>query len=336
MANALSNPILVELTRGGAVESVHRGSVAVCDTKGRVQFALGDIDASVFPRSAFKMMQALPLVETGAAERYGVSDEELALACASHSGEAMHVTRVRAWLKRLGLSECDLACGPHPPVNEDAAKGLVRSGEAPTRAHNNCSGKHTGFLTLALHLGASTQGYEALDHIVQQRVRAAVAEICGIAEADLRAGIDGCAAPNYAMPLKALAAGMARIADPASLPEARAAAARRLNAAVKAHPALVAGTGRACSVLIPQLRHAATVKTGAEGVFTAVVPGLKLGVALKIDDGATRASETAIASVLVRLGVLDAAAARPFTRAPILNTRGQEAGERRAAAAVFA
>lgn len=334
MANALSNPILVELTRGGAVESVHRGSVAVCDAKGRVQFALGDIDASVFPRSAFKMMQALPLVETGAADRYGVSDEELALACASHSGEAMHVTRVRAWLKRLGLSESDLACGPHPPVNEDAAKALVRSGEAPTRAHNNCSGKHTGFLTLALHLGASTQGYEALDHIVQQRVRAAVAEICGVAEADLRAGIDGCAAPNYAMPLKALATGMARIADPASLPEARAAAARRLNAVVKAHPALVAGTGRACSVLIPVLRHAATVKTGAEGVFTAVVPGLKLGVALKIDDGATRASETAIASVLVRLGVLDAAAARPFTHAPILNTRGQEAGERRAAAAL--
>jgi L-asparaginase II len=334
VANALSNPILVELTRGGAVESVHRGSVAVCDAKGRVQFALGDIDVSVFPRSAFKMMQALPLVETGAAERYGVSDEELALACASHSGEAVHVTHVRTWLKRLGLSDRDLACGPHPPVNEDAAKALVRSGEAPTRAHNNCSGKHTGFLTLALHLGAPTRGYEALDHIVQQRVRAAIAEICGIAEADLRAGIDGCAAPNYAMPLKALATGMARIADPASLPEARAAAARRLNAAVKAHPALVAGTGRACSVLIPELRHAATVKTGAEGVFTAVIPGLKLGVALKIDDGATRASETAIASVLVRLGVLDAAAARPFTHAPLLNTRGQEAGERRAAAAL--
>lgn len=330
------NPILVEVTRGGRVESCHRGAIAVADAAGKLVARWGDVDDAVFPRSAFKSLQALPLVETGAADAHRVSDDELALACASHSGEPMHVERVEAWLARINCREGDLACGPHLPLSEPSAHAMLRAGERPCRLHNNCSGKHTGFLTLARHLHIAVDGYERPDHPVQVMVREAIAEMCDVKSDALPIGIDGCAAPNYAIPLQRLARGMARLGDRAKLAPARAEAARRLIAAWKAHPQLVSGTGRACADLIEAGRGQTVVKTGAEGVFTAVVPERGLAIALKIDDGGTRAAETAMAKVLVLLGAADEGSAKlaRHLRPPVRNWGGDEVGERRAAEAL--
>ncbi|MBI1211445.1 MAG: asparaginase [Alphaproteobacteria bacterium] len=330
------NPVLVEVTRGQRVESMHRGAIAICDAKGGVFGGWGDIDAAVYPRSAFKSLQALALVESGAADAFCVSSEELALACASHSGEPMHVERVERWLARIDCKESDLACGPHLPIHEPTAHAMIREGRKPCRIHNNCSGKHTGFLTLARHLGVSTSNYERPDHPVQNLVRMAIADMCDVEAGAMPIAIDGCAAPNYAIPLRNLAQGMARLGDTASLSPSRATAARRLVDAWREHPLLVSGTGRACGDLIRASSDRTVVKTGAEGVFTAVLPERGLGVALKIDDGATRGAETAMTRILVLLGVADewSELILKHLQPAIRNWRGDEVGERRASAAL--
>jgi L-asparaginase II len=316
------NPILVEVTRGPLVESVHRGSVAIADAEGRIVFALGDIETLVYPRSSLKPVQALPLVESGAAGAFGLGDEEIALACASHSGEPMHTTRVANWLERIGCTESDLACGAHPSRYEPVAEDMIRRGEKPTRIHNNCSGKHTGFLTVARHWDIATKGYERHDHPVQQAIQQKIRELAGVS-GELPWGIDGCAAPNFAVPLRAQARMFARLTGPMG---------RRIVRAMTAHPELVSGTGRACAILMRGTGGRAAVKTGAEGFFAGIVPELGLGIALKIDDGATRASETTMAALLDRLGVLGQDdAARKILRAPVTNTVGAVVGERRAA-----
>jgi L-asparaginase II len=329
----VANPVLVELTRGAVVESVHRGSVAISDARGKLVFALGDIALPVYPRSSLKPIQALPLLESGAADAFQVSEEEIALACASHSGEPMHTERVAAWLARLGLAEQDLACGTHPVRYEPVAEDMIRHGEKPTRIHNNCSGKHTGFLAVARQWNVATAGYERHDHPVQQAVARATSELGGIAP-DLPWGIDGCAAPNFALPLSAFARSLAQFADPADLSPERTKAVRRIFAAMVAHPELVAGTGRACTILMRACRGRVAVKTGAEGVFAAIVPETGLGIALKIDDGAGRAAETAIAFLLDRMGLADHEAVRDMIHTPLVNTRGSVTGERRPAAAL--
>ena len=329
----MTNPVLVEITRGAIVESVHRGSVAILDAKGAVVLALGDVETPVYSRSSLKPMQALPLVESGAADAFGLGDEELALACASHSGEPMHVTRVAAWLERLGLGESDLACGAHPSRYEPVAEAMIRRGEKPTRVHNNCSGKHAGFLSVARHWGIATKGYEAVTHPVQQAVAKTLRELSDAKS--LTVGIDGCAAPNFAMSLTEFARAAARMAAPDRLSKERATASRRLLAAMVLHPELVSGTRRTCATLMHATRGRAAVKAGAEGFYAAWVPEKGLGIAVKIDDGAGRAAETAIAATLEALRLLDASEpARSIMRAPVLNTRGAVVGERRPAAAL--
>ncbi len=330
----MANPVLIEVTRGPLVESVHRGSVAIADVRGRIVFALGDLDTPVYPRSSLKPIQALPLLESGAAEAFGLGDEDIALACASHSGEPMHTTRVAAWLSRIGCGESDLTCGPQLPRYEPAAEAMIRQGEMPTRLHNNCSGKHAGFLSVARHWDVATEGYERHDHPVQRAVAQTLSDLAETT-GELPWGVDGCAAPNFALPLAALARAFAKIAVPDRLPPARAKACRRIVRAMTAHPELVSGTGRVCAILMRSAKGRAAVKTGAEGFFAALVPELGLGIALKIDDGAGRAAETAIAALLDKLGLLgEDAAARDILRAPILNTRGAAVGERRIAAAL--
>jgi L-asparaginase II len=330
----LANPILVEVTRGDLVESIHRGAIAIVDADGKILFATGDVDEVIYPRSSLKPIQALPLVESGAAEAFGVSDEEVALACASHSGELMHTSRVAAWLERIGLSEHDLACGPHAVRYEPVWEAMVKRGEHPTRIHNNCSGKHTGFLTVARHWDVATGGYERHDYPVQQAVAKALGELSG-ETGTLPWGIDGCAAPNFALPLAAFARALAKLAAPQTLAAPRAHAAERILRSMIAHPELVAGTGRACTILMRACSGRAALKTGAEGVFAAMIPERGLGIALKIDDGAGRAAETTIACLLDRLGLLgDDKAAREIIRAPVINTRGTIVGERRPAAAL--
>jgi L-asparaginase II len=327
----MANPILVEVTRGGIVESGHRGAVAIADGTGRVVAQIGDIERRVFPRSAIKMIQALPLVESGAADAVSLSDEHLALACASHSGEPMHVGRIGAWLGHIGAQDGDLICGAHFPYGEAARDAMVRGGETPRHVHNNCSGKHAGFLTLARHLGAPFAGYVDPHHPVQLAVMDAVAAAAGVPVGYWTTGVDGCSAPNFAMPLHLWASAQARLATGQGLPPLKARAASRLAAAVRANPELMSGTGRACAQFVRATEGRAIVKTGAEGVFTALLPDRGLGLALKIDDGATRASETLMAACLVMLGVLDPdhPAALAHLAAPVTNWAGETVGERR-------
>lgn len=328
----MANPILVEVTRADLVESFHRGAIAIADAEGRIVFSLGDIETPTYPRSSLKPIQALPLLESGAAEAFGLGDEEIALACASHSGEPMHTTRVASWLSRIGCDATDLACGPHPVRYEPVWEAMVKAGEAPTRVHNNCSGKHTGFLTVARHWDIATKGYEHHDHPVQRAVAAALGELSGLSD-ELSWGVDGCAAPNFALPISSFARALAKLAAPKNLPPQRARAAKRIVAAMIAHPELVAGTGRACTILMRAADGRAAVKTGAEGYFAGMIPEKGLGIALKIDDGAGRAAETAMAAILDRMGLLGEDA-HGLLRAPVTNTRQAVVGERRPAAAL--
>ena len=317
-----SNPVLVVSTRGPLVENRHRAAVALASVQGGVVEAWGEVTAPVLPRSSVKMIQALPLLESGAAAALGLGSEHLALACASHQGAPMHVERVAAWLAALGLGEEALGCGPQPP-RDPAMKGQPAS-----RVMNNCSGKHVGFLTLAEHLGAGTEGYLDPDGAVQRAVAAAFAETTGV-DTPLAYGIDGCSAPNFAAPLAGIAQAMAGFAEPTRWGGARGEAASRLVAAMAAHPLLVSGEGRACAALQAASEGRAVVKTGADGVYAGIVPGRGLGFCLKVEDGSRLAAEALCAAVLVRVGALEPGAARPWTDAPIRNWNGEVTGQRR-------
>ena len=325
------NPVIAEVARGALVESFHRGAGAVVDADGRLVFAFGDVERPVYPRSAVKAIQALPLIECGAADRYGLTQEELALACASHSGEPKHVATAAAMLAKAGLNEDALACGAHWPLNAEAARALAREGRTPSALHNNCSGKHAGFLCLACAQGLPAAGYEAPEHAVQRQVKAALEDVCGERLDEARRGVDGCSIPTYAISLRALALGFARMATGRGLGGARAAAAARLFAAIAAHPFHVAGTGRFDTQAMTMLQGRAVTKTGAEGVFCASLPELGLGLAVKADDGASRAAETAIAALIARFLPAAAETLAPFLCARVTNWRGTQVGEARPA-----
>ncbi|MEL6550883.1 MAG: asparaginase [Pseudomonadota bacterium] len=313
---------LIEIWRGSLLESVHGGHAVIVDTRGEIIEAWGDPGALIFPRSSCKMLQALPLARAG----LGLSPEQLALACASHQGAAIHRGRVATWLGELGLSDDALLCGPQPPRDAAERDRLVLEGGPVCQVHNNCSGKHAGFLHLAAHMGASPEGYIAPDHPVQRAVRAAFEEAVG-ADSPTWA-IDGCSAPNFACTLTGLARAMARFAA------AREGAEATLREAMMAHPELVAGETRACTELM-RAAPGVALKTGAEGVFIAILRHQKLGVTLKIADGATRAAEAAIAALLIRLGALDPAHPAALKRlGPITNWAGRETGRVAAGAAL--
>jgi L-asparaginase II len=316
---------LTEIWRGPLAESRHLGHAVICDGKGEIVEAWGNPEEPVLPRSSAKMIQALPLVESGAAAKHGLNAERLALACASHNGAFMHTERVNAWLAELGLSDDDFRCGPQMPDDEEARYGLIRAHEQPCQVHNNCSGKHAGFLTLARHVGAGPEYVEA-DHPVQRACLAAFEEVTG--EASPGYGIDGCSAPNFITTVHGMARAMARFACAQEGADARQSAQHRLWQAMVAHPELVAGEGRACTGLMRACTEPVALKTGAEGFFVAILPSREMGIALKVADGATRAAECTIAALLVRLGVLDPLhpAARRYLNAPIYNRRGIETG----------
>lgn len=317
---------LTEIWRGDMVESLHFGHAIICGPGGEIVKAWGDPDVVIYPRSSAKMIQALPLVESGAADAAGLTPEQLALACASHNGAHIHTDCVARWLADLGLGDDDLRCGAHMPADPQAAKEITCSDAKPRQVHNNCSGKHAGFLTLAHHLGAGPE-YLGIDHPVQKAVRAAWEDVTR--EPVRGWAIDGCSAPNFATSLRGLGQAMAYFAAAREDGErSRERAAARLRKAMAAHPELVAGEGRACTGLMRAMRGRVSIKTGAEGVFVAMVPEKGLGVALKAADGATRASEATIAALLVRLGVLDPEheETRKVLNAPIRNWRGTVTG----------
>ncbi|HEY7688138.1 MAG TPA: asparaginase [Dongiaceae bacterium] len=334
-AQAGANPLVVEITRGGMVESRHRAAVAVVDADGKVVRAWGDIDRPVYGRSAIKPLQALPLIESGAADRFNVSAAEIALACASHNGEPRHVELTLAWLKRIGCGIDDLECGGHMPYHDPSVEALIRAGQKPTAIYNNCSGKHAGFLCTARHLGEPTRGYINYEHAVQQRILGTLEQICGIGLGDAARGIDGCGIPVIAIPLGNTAMAMARMVDIAKLPAARGAAAARIVAAMAEEPFLVAGTNRFCTQIMERVGRKVVLKTGAEGVYVAALRDLGLGIALKVDDGAGRAAEVAMGQVLRHLDVITADEARALgdvLTPPVSNRVGREVGRMRPAA----
>jgi L-asparaginase II len=326
-------PILVEATRGQMVESRHRGSAVVADAEGRVVAAWGDPELSVYPRSAIKPLQALALIETGAARRFAASVEEIALACASHDGAIEHTSRVAAWLARMGLSEADLECGAHAPTDPRAAEELIRRGRAPSPVHNNCSGKHAGILAAAVHLGEPTRGYLAPEHPAERRLKAILADMSGADLTRAPSGIDGCGIPVYAMPLSSLARAMARLAAPQGLAPARAEAARGVVAAMTGDPRLVSGSGRFDTEAMAQGAGRFVTKGGAEGMHAAAIPEAGLGIAVKIEDGGGRASAVVMAALLARFARVDL----PEWREVVLrNVAGRTIGVLRAAPALNA
>ena len=339
-----SNPILAEALRGGFVESFHRGALAIVDADGGVHTALGDIDRPIFPRSAVKVLQALPLVACGAAQALGLTDEELALACASHGGEPHHAATAAAMLAKAGVDARALECGAHWPYHDGAMKAMAASGGQPSALHNNCSGKHAGFVCLGCRLAGKqdvstfVRGYIEPGHPVMREVTAALQAATGYDLGQAPRGTDGCSIPTYAIPLRHLAHAFARVATGVGLSPEHAQAARRLRQAVARAPQMVAGTGRFDSRVMARLGERVFCKVGAEGVYCAAFPESGLGVALKMDDGNTaRAAEVVMAAVIeARLALEgeDAALMRGLSEVELRNWNGILVGTLRAADAL--
>jgi len=327
----MRNPILIELTRGRLVESVHRGAVAIVQAGGEVVASAGNVAAPVFPRSAIKGLQALSFVQSGAVERWGFGEAEIAIACGSHSGTARHAGLVEAMLGRVGLTAAALGCGVHEPMDAATARKMIRAGAEPTALNHNCSGKHAAMLATAVHLGEPADGYWRPEHPVQVRIRAVLEAMTGAAlTADVR-GIDGCSVPNWAMPPAGLARAFARLAMGEGLEATQAAACRRIAKACWAHPELVAGPGRLDTRVMGSLGGRVLMKSGAEGVYCGALPERGLGFALKIDDGAKRAAEAVVTELIARV-YPEARTLGPEAR--ITNWRGLAVGEVRASAAL--
>jgi L-asparaginase II len=290
----------------------------------------GDPALVVYARSALKPFQALPLVTDGAAAQFGLSAKELALCCASHGGEPRHVEAARSILRKIGVEEEALACGPHLPLHEGTARAMRQSGHEPTRIHNNCSGKHAGMIALARARGWPTAGYHRAEHALQQLLQEEIAGWMQVPAEEIATAIDGCGVPTYALPLHRLAHGFGRLAAAARRGEE---APRRIVEAMVEWPEYVGGTDRLCTQLMRATDGRIFAKVGAEGVYCAGIPGAELGIALKVEDGATRASEPALLAVLRNLGLLsdeDMATLARWAEPDIANTRGERVGAIRA------
>ncbi len=318
--------------RGDTVEAVHRVHAAVVDASGRLVGGAREPGWVTHWRSSAKPLQVMPFVESGGLEALGWDDERLALACASHGGEPEHVAIAAAMLESLELGEADLACGPHEPLTARGAELLHASGRAPTRLHNNCSGKHAAMLARARTAGWPTAGYHRAEHEVQRSCLASVSRWTGLARDDIGRAVDGCGVVEFSLPLTAMATAYARLADAAQHGDAAPA---RVLAAMRTHPFLIGGTGRFDTILMEEAGGTVVCKVGAEGVHTAVSLERGFGIALKVEDGASRAQYPALLQILQQLEVLPAELPerlRPFLRHPIVNTRGETVGEVRPAA----
>lgn len=325
----MANPILIELTRGTRVECRHAGSIAVAKPNGELVLSLGDVTSPVYPRSAVKAFQAIPLLETGAADRFEFGKPEIALACASHSGTEQHVALASSMLARAGLDVTALGCGAHVPMGEEAAAAFHRAGARASALHNNCSGKHSGMVATCVHCGDPVGGYLATDHPHQQRIRGVLEEFTGARLSRDTPGIDGCSAPNWAIPLAGLASAFAQLVTGEGAAKERRLVCERILEASWAAPEMVAGPGRLDTVMMSALPGEIFMKTGAEGVYCGGFPKLGLGFAIKIEDGAKRASEAVTSALASRLLPSAARFAGPW---PFKNWVGTTVGETRIAA----
>ena len=330
----MSLAMFVEVTRNNLVESVHYGAAAVCNQRGELLHSWGDVNQLMFPRSSIKPLLAIPMIEQGANIHYQMNEREITLSCASHQGEKIHTEVLSSWLQRLGLSEEHLDCGCAWPEDDKNARELVANGQAGSRLHHNCSGKHLGFLTTAMHLNEPLNNYCDLDHPVQRRGLKVVSELAGFDLNSVSIGIDGCGFPAPSMPLVALARTAAQLADPSHLTAKRAAAIATINQAISNCPLYLAGSDTLVSDLNRVTGGAVLAKTGAEGVFIAWLPQRGLGIALKIADGSARARTVALLAILLHLKVLSKAeqlALRNYIAPVLTNSQGIAVGGIRAA-----
>lgn len=325
--------ILANVIRGETVESVHRGHLIVIDGNGETIVSLGAPDTVTFFRSACKAFQALPFITSGAADALGYSEEEIALACASHSGEARHVRVAQLMLERSGLTEAHLRCGTHLPFNEKESERMLRAGEYPTQLHNNCSGKHAAMLALAKHIDADLATYDAIDNPVQQEILETIALFTEVPLEKIRIGIDGCAAPNFAVPLSAMAKSfMNLIAPPESFPQEVRDACGRIVSAMTNFPELIGGNERLDTMLMLAAPGKIISKVGADGVWLCgVLPSEKyptgLAIALKIEDGDDKRARPVVAvEIMKNLGVLSFDDLPELSPMAIKNRRGDIAG----------
>ncbi|OYT89794.1 MAG: asparaginase [Burkholderiales bacterium PBB6] len=334
----MSNPVLVDVQRGGVTESFHQGACAVVDATGTVVHALGNIERAIFPRSAVKVLQALPLITSGAADLFQLTDTELALACASHNGEPAHAATAAGMLAKAGVDATALGCGSHWPSHDRSSRELARSGGDPTALHNNCSGKHAGLVCLGCLLAREQgldargflSGYVQPDHPVMQQVTHALATATSTDLRQAPVGVDGCSIPTFGMPLRQLALGFARVATGQGLSADHARAAARLRKAVASAPFMVAGTDRFDTDVMAHFGERVFCKVGAEGVYCAALPELGWGVAIKMDDGNNaRAVEVVMAHLLatwVARSEADHAVLAPRTTVHMRNWNGIEVG----------
>ncbi|MDN7242921.1 asparaginase [Planococcus sp. N028] len=321
---------VVEVSRGALVESLHRGHVAVVNAKNELLYSVGNPHEVIYARSSMKPLQAIPIVETGAADHYGFDNADLSLACASHNGEDQHTTRVQAILDRTGLSVADLQCGTHNPKLEAAYEALIKSGEPLTAIYNNCSGKHSGMLATARHMKESTADYYKLDHPVQQRILEVISDLTEVPVDDIAIGVDGCGVPVHAVPLENLALSFAKMADPSGLPEKRRDAVRKITTAMAAEPEMVGGTERFCTDFMHAMNGRMFAKAGAEGVYCIGDSETGIGIALKIEDGNARATSAVALEVLSQLGLLtdeQREQLHDYHYPPLENARKEKIGE---------
>jgi len=333
---------LIEVWRGSIVESRHRGHLSVVSGEGETIAELGSPDTVTFLRSSGKPFQVIPTLASGAADRFGFSEQEIAIACGSHSGEPIHVETVKSMLGKAGLDEKALKCGTHEPFSDEVGRDLVRKSQLPGVLHNNCSGKHAAMLALALHLGAPTETYDLLSNIVQQSIFRVVSEFSDLHPEQIAIGTDGCGVPVFGMSVRAMALMYARLMMPTQNFETTTRrASKRVVDAMIHFPEMVGGSKDRLDTELIRVGNGRLIsKIGAEGVYTVgVLPGKKwphgLGLALKIEDGNDRrARPPVVIEALRQLGVLNEEARgrlRPYASPSISNHRGDQVGEVRAA-----
>lgn len=328
----MTSEILAHVIRGETVESIHRGHIFVVDGEGKTIASVGDPSTVTFFRSASKPFQALPFITSGAADAFGFTDDEIAMAVASHSGEKMHVERVAKMLTKFGLTESDLRCGVHSPFYTMEAERMIREDETPTQLHNNCSGKHAAMLALAKHIDADIQTYNSPENRVQKRILKCVSDFTGIPESEIAIGIDGCAAPNFAVPVAAMAKSFATLIAPANFHPTVQSAAGRIVAAMMKYPELIGGTDRLDTMLMQAAPGKIISKVGADGVWlSGVLPSEKfptgLGIALKVEDGDDHRGRPVVAvEILRQLGILADTDLPNLSPMPITNRCGDIVG----------
>ena len=330
----MESEILAKVIRGETVESIHHGHLIVVDGDGQTIFSLGNPETVTFFRSSAKPFQTMPFLTSGAASAFGFSEKEIALACGSHSGEKMHVETVEQMLKKIGLSEADLRCGAHLPFNEKRAEEMIRNGEQPTQLHNNCSGKHSAMLAFAKHCGADLKTYNLLENPIQKAILQCVSDFTDIPQDEIKIGIDGCAAPNFAVPISAMAKSFALLVfPPKEFSIETKSACQRIVSAMMNYAEMIGGTERLDTMIMETRRGQIISKVGADGVYVAgVLPSPKwktgLGIAFKIEDGDDKRARPVVAVELLRqLGIMDTESLKDISPMAITNRRGDLVGE---------